>query len=356
MSKYINRLRARLAREAMGEGTKNWYVTKRLILETDEGDLEFNAGDEIEIGGDENGDLAIGTNSAAVVVIADEELARKVADVVASADELSDVDFVEKPALDSVLDGEEMDDVVDKLADDEDANVEVAELEVSDEVPAEEKFESFAESVVKGRNKLLCEAIRVDEEASNRLNMNVFKRNFVAKESFNAYNEFTKRISEMKGSIQPGEREIALTESGKVMGAWNKADDKGFLFLENEFEDEEGMDNFDDAPADIMDAGDIEFEDMDAVEESLKAYEESAKSGKDYMTLVESLSDEKLGLKEEVVAKIVATFDNKSLKECVRAFDSKYGKYVAAFKESVEADNFIAETGAEKRFTKRFFA
>ena len=44
-----------------------------------------------------------------------------------------------------------------------------------------------------------------------------------------------------------------------------------------------------------------------------------------------------------------------SLKECVRVFDTKYGKYVNALKESVAADNFIEETGEAKRFSKRFF-
>lgn len=86
----------------------------------------------------------------------------------------------------------------------------------------------------------------------------------------------------------------------------------------------------------------------------MKRFEESAKSGADYVRMVNVLAAR--GLAEGVIAKIVATFDNKSLKECVRCFDGKYGKFVAAFKESVDCDNFIAETKEEKRFSKRFFA
>ena len=63
---------------------------------------------------------------------------------------------------------------------------------------------------------------------------------------------------------------------------------------------------------------------------------------------------EKAGVKEEKAAKIVSTFGMSSLKECVRVFDTKYGKYCATFKESVDANNFIAEAD-EKRFTKRYF-
>ena len=91
----------------------------------------------------------------------------------------------------------------------------------------------------------------------------------------------------------------------------------------------------------------------ESVERILRKYEESSKTGTDYMRMSKLLAAR--GLKESTVAKIVSTFDNKSLKECVRAYDSKYGKYVACFKESVDCDNFIAETKDEKRFTKRFF-
>ena len=88
-------------------------------------------------------------------------------------------------------------------------------------------------------------------------------------------------------------------------------------------------------------------------ESCLKKYEESAKSGKDYIEMVNSL--EKAGLKESAIAKVVSTFDSRKLNECVRVYDTKYGKYVNALKESVAADNFIEETGEAKRFSKRFF-
>ena len=109
MSKMLNRLAARLAREALRESAKegkNWIVSKKLILETDEGDFEFEKNDEVEIGGNNDGDMVLNGGQAACVVVADEDLARKIADIVVSSDELSDVNFVEKPALDAVVDGE----------------------------------------------------------------------------------------------------------------------------------------------------------------------------------------------------------------------------------------------------------
>jgi hypothetical protein len=93
-------------------------------------------------------------------------------------------------------------------------------------------------------------------------------------------------------------------------------------------------------------------EDFEQVESCLGKYEESAKTGSDYMMLVESL--EKAGVKEEKAGKIVATFGDERLNECVKVYDTKYGKFIATFKESVDANNFIAEAG-ENRFTKRFF-
>ena len=95
MAKYINRLAARLAREKLAE-SKAWVVSKKLILETDEGDVELEKGDVVDLGATPEGDLAVKSNSAAVVVIADADLASKIADTVVSSDELSDVEFVTK--------------------------------------------------------------------------------------------------------------------------------------------------------------------------------------------------------------------------------------------------------------------
>lgn len=361
MAKFLNRLAARTAmerlREAANEG-RNWIVTKKLILETEEGDLEIDPAETVEVGATDDGDMAV-KGQAAVVVISDEDLASKIADLVVSADELSDVKFVEKPALDAVMDGEKVDDVIDKLADDEDDNVEVAELDVEKKESVEAKFEKFSKNRMSPSKFLVCESIRVDESDQKPLNMATIKMGFVAKESVNDYAKFAARVSELHGSLQPGEREIALTESGKVMGAFDKKANEGFLYTENSFESPEAMDSFDDTPADLMQDYDLDTNDTEApevVECALKKYEESAKSGKDYMELVESLSNEKLGLKENVIADIVSTFNDRSMKECVRAFDTKYGKYVAAFKESVDCDNFIASSENEKRFTKRYFA
>ena len=362
MAKFLNRLAARLGREQLRESAKegkNWIVTKRLVLEAEDAegnafDAEFDKGSEVEIGATPEGDMAL-NGSAAVVVISDPELASKIADVVVSSDELSDVNFVEKPALDAVMDGENVEDVIDNLADDEDDNVEVAELDVDQKESVESKFNKFSMNRLNPTKYLTCESILIDESDEAPINMSTIKIDRVKRESFEDYSKFASRISELNGSIQPGAREIALGESGKVIGAFDKASSHGDLFTENEFDSAEDMDNFNAEPEALVKDVDLGDEgSIDAVESCLKQYEESAKSGKDYMALVEGLTNAKLT--ESVIGNIVATFDNRQLKECVRTFDSKYGKYVACFKESVDCDNFIAETGEEKRFTKRYFA
>jgi len=425
----LNRLAARLAREALRESAKegkNWIVSKKLILETDEGDFEFEKNDEVEIGGNNDGDMVLNGGQAACVVVADEDLARKIADIVVSSDELSDVNFVEKPALDAVVDGEEVDDVIDKLADDEDDNVETAEVSVDAKESVEAKFAKFAKHIMNPTKTVVCESILVDESDETPLNLALIKHARTIKESFTAYDAFVARVAELKGSLQPGKREIALTESGKVMGAFDKEASCGTLYCESEFDDVDAMDNFDDSDVNVMEANnladefgpepwegkepvayleqekmagvdpkwvaadlydmtgdeyfnqflaadpandnEVTYDELEAhlnepafaaescnesVERILRKYEESSKTGADYMRMSKLLAVR--GLKESTVAKIVSTFDNKSLKECVRAYDSKYGKYVACFKESVDCDNFIAETKDEKRFTKRFF-
>lgn len=353
MAKYLNRLNARLALAKLQE-SKNWIVTRKLICETDSGDVEFDAGDSIEVGGDEEGNMVL-DGKAAVVVISDPEIAEKVADVLASADELSDVDFVEKPALDAVLDGEDVDDVVDALGDDDDENVEVAEVNVDEEKKesVEDKYAKFAENTIHAAKTLACESVLIEESAAP-INMANIKRASVKKESYNDYKEFANRVAALNGSIKPGVREIALTEAGEAFGAFDTEAGEGMLYPENSWESEEVMDKFDDAPiAAVEEMSWEDDEDPMAVESCLGKYEESAKSGKDYVALTESL--EAAGLKEEKIGQIVATFGAKRLNESVKVFDNKYGKFVAVFKESTDCNNFIAEAG-EKRFSKRYFA
>lgn len=352
MAKYLNRLAAKIALAKLKE-SKSWIVTKKLICETEEGDVEFDAGEEINIGGDDEGNLAL-EGQAAVVVISDPEIAEKVADIVASADELSDVNFVEKPALDAVMDTDDVDGVVDALADGEGEDVEVAEVEVDDEKKesVENKYAKFAENTIHGDKKLVCESILVDEEASAKINMANIKADRVKKESYGDYKEFAARVAALNGSIQPGKKEIALTEAGLPMGAFDEEKGYGEIYPENSFEDVEAMEKFDDSPVPaVEDMSWEEDEDATAVESCLGKYEESAKTGADYMTMVESLQN--AGVKEEKIGTIVSTF-NRDMKECVRVFDGRFGKYVAAFKESTEANNFIEEAKSDK-LSKRFF-
>ena len=375
--KYTNRLKARLAREKLAEAAKegrNWIVTRKLILETEQGDMELDSGDSVEIGATDDGDMAV-KGQAAVVVISDEDIAKKIADIVVNANELSDVEFEDRSALDALTqDGEDMDQVVDDLADAEPAEGEDDDAEGDIEVPmvkpdqkesVADKFAKFSENRMNPKKFYACESILVDEESDDALNMFAIKVPGVMKENFNDYKEFTKRVSELKGSIQPGVREIALTEAGKVMGCYDTECNEGTLYPETSFESAEEMDDFNSEPAKLMDnelgydegapmddtVEDAEFD--ECFESVLKAYEESAKSGSDYMKLAESL--EAMKLNESHIGEVVSSFNNSLMEGCVRAYDTKYGKYVAAFKESVDCNNFIEEAKAEGRFTKRFF-
>lgn len=370
--KYTNRLKARLAREKLVEAAKegrNWIVTRKLILETEQGDMELDSGDSVEIGATDDGNMSV-KGQAAVVVISDADIAKKIADIVVNADELSDVEFEDRSALDALTqDGEDMDQVVDDLADAEPAedegDIEVPMVKPDQKESVENKFAKFSENRMNPKKFYACESILVDEESDDALNMFAIKVPGVMKESFNDYKEFAKRVSELKGSIQPGVREIALTEAGEVMGAYDTENNMGEIYPENSFKSAEEMDDFESEPAGLMD-GDLGYDEGapmdDAVEDAefdecfesvLKTYEESAKSGADYMKLAKSL--ESMKLNENHIGEVVSSFNNTLMEGCVRAYDTKYGKYVAAFKESVDVNNFIEETKAEGRFTKRFF-
>lgn len=356
MAKYLNRLSARLAREALRE-SKAWVVSKKLILETDEGDVELEKGDVIDLGATPDGDLAVKSNAAAVVVIADADLASKIADTVVSSDELSDVEFVTKDAVDTVLDGEPVDDVIGKMADEEPeaSEVEVAEVDVDKKESVQAKFDKFAANPIAFTKSLKCESILIDEEDETAIDMATISQDSVAKEPFFDYETFVSRISELGGSVQPGEVEKALDANGKMIGFFDKATSQGMIYPESQFESEEEMMNVPAEAQPLM--GEplegAEAESYEAVEEALGCYESSEMTGADYMKMVESLQAAKLS--ESTVAKIAGSFGSRTLAEGCRVFDTVLGKHVCVKESGVDADNWIAESGAEKRFTKRYF-
>ena len=356
MAKYLNRLSARLAREALRESNA-WVVSKKLILETDEGDVELEKGDVVDLGATPEGDLAVKSNTAAVVVIADADLASKIADTVVSSDELSDVEFVTKDAVDTVLDGEPVDDVIGKMADEEpDADeVEVAQVDVDKKESVQAKFDKFAANPIVFTKSLACESILIDEDDNAPIDLATVSQNTVAKEPFFGFEEFAARVSELGGSIQPGEVEKALDKDGNLIGYFDKTAAQGAIYPESSFASEEEMNN---APADaapVMNEP-LEGEEAglsDAVEEALGCYESSEMTGADYMKMVESLKA--ANLSESTVAKIAGSFGNRTLAEGCKVFDTVLGKNVCVKESGVDADNWIVESGAEKRFTKRYF-
>ena len=368
MAKYLNRLAARLAREALRE-SKAWVVSKKLILETDEGDVELEKGDMVDLGATPDGDLAVKTNNAAVVVIADADLASKIADTVVSSDELSDVEFVTKDAVDTVLDGEPVDDVIGKMADDapeadaaadtevvdDKAEVEVGECTVAKKESVQAKFDKFAANPIVFTKSLKCEAIAIDEEDEDPIDMATISAEQIAKEPYFGYDEFVARVSELGGSVQPGEVEKALDANGKMIGYFDKTSSQGMIYPESNFESEEDMMNVPAEAEPLMNApleGE-EAEMTDVVEEALGCYESSEMTGADYMKMVESLKAAKLS--ESTVAKIAGSFGTRTLVEGCKVFDTKLGKTVCIKESGVDADNWIVESGDEKRFTKRYF-
>lgn len=355
--KYLSRFRARQALDKLKE-SKAWIASKKLVLETEEGDLEIEKGQQVVLGATEEGNVAI-KDPTAIVVVTDDELASKIVDAMKNAEDLGDVKFLDRPALDSALDGETVEDLVAGLADaEEDSDeVEVATVDAEEDSSVEEKCEKIAENVIPLTGKVLeCEAIQIAEDDDAPINLGDVTADAGCAEDVLSYDDFTAKVAEFGGSVQPGEKEIALNAEGKVVGYWDAEANTGKVF-NCEFDNAEDMMNANTDPVAAM--GPAEFEagldadKLESVEEALKTYEESAKSAKDLFAMTESL--EKVGLEESAIATVAGSFVSRSMKEGVAVFDTKLGKTVAKFTESVDANNYIAESGEESRFTKRFF-
>lgn len=362
MAKYLNRYNARMAVKALRE-SKAWIAKKSMLLETDEGDLEIKKGDQVVLGATEAGDLAI-KDPQAVVIIADEKVATEVIDAIMNAEDLADVEFIDRPAVDAALEGDlTVDAVIQGLIDaDEDAEeVEVAVVEPEDEKSVEEKIESIQGNAISSKDALVCERVYFAEE-DEMMAVTAMEKPACEKDVVDNKADFEAKVRELDGSIQPGEKEVALNKEGKVVGYFgadeaNPEMGEGVIFKCNCFDTTEEMDTF--AAEEIANAPivqeDAELADVDAdeVDAAMGVYENSEKSAKDLFAFVEQL--EKVGVKESAISNIVGSYVKRNLKEGVNVFDTKLGKVVATFAERVDADNYIAESGSEARFTKRFF-
>ena len=105
-------------------------------------------------------------------------------------------------------------------------------------------------------------------------------------------------------------------------------------------------------PADFE--ADMSAEQTAELESVMEAYDASEKSAKDLVEMTEKLAE--LGLSESAIATVANSFVARSLKEGVLVFDTKLGKNVRAFKEDVEAKQWIADASEEGIFKKRFIA
>ena len=355
--KYLARFRARQALDALRE-SKAWIASKKLVLETEEGDLEIEKGQQVILGATEDGNVAI-KDPTAIVVVTDDDLASKIVDAMKSAEDLGDVKFLDKPALDAALEGETVEDLVAGLVDaEEDSDeVEVATVDSEEDSSVEEKCEKIAENVIPLTGKVLeVEAIQIAEEDDAPINLGDVTADAGCAEDVISYDDFTAKVAEFGGSVQPGEKEIALNAEGKVVGYWDAAANSGKVF-NCEFDNAEDMMNANTDPVAAVqpaafEAG-LDADKLESVEGALKTYEESAKSAKDLFAMTESL--EQAGLEESAIASVAHSFVSRSMKEGVMVFDTKLGKNVAVFTESVDANNYIAESGEENRFTKRYF-
>ncbi len=358
--KYVNRMRARLALGKLAEMKNAWIVSKDMKLVTESGDMELKKGAIVEAYATTNGHLAI--REAGVTVVLDDEIAPTTMDNIASAAELGDVKFVKKSALDSALDGETIDNLVAGLVDGEEDSddVERAEVDTEEKESVESKFAKL-ESVerITEDGALQSDEVQIADEPDAPIDLGTVEADKVAKDEVTDYEEFKSMVQGMNGTVAPGDSEIAFNADGKVVGYFDTTAGNGVVYPDTTFNSAEDMNNFSGEPEALVQPAEFEStcseEELAQVEESLKAYEESDKSGADYMTFVESLT--KAGLEESVIGKVANSFVSRNLAEgTVTAFDTKHGAVVKALSENVDMNNWIADTKAEGVFTKRFIA
>jgi len=356
--KQINRMRARLALDKLKE-SKAWIASKKMILETEEGDLEIEKGKQVILGATENGDLAI-KDPATVVVVTDDALATKIVDAMKSAESLGDVEFIEKPALDAALDGTSLEDIVagleDAVAEDDAEEVEVATVD-SEEESVESKCAKIADNKLADSKVCHCEALLIDEEDEAPIDLGAVEADSNMATDMMSYDDFKSQVQSMNGTVAPGDAEIAFDADGKAIGYWDTVNNTGKMFGQG-FDSADDMMAADTEPVPAVQPAEFESDmsgdQMETLEAVMEAYDASEKSAKDLVEMTEKLAE--IGLSESAIATVANSFVSRSLKEGVLVFDTKLGKNVRAFKEDVEAKQWIADAAEEGRFKKRFIA
>ena len=359
--KQIKRMRARLALDKLKE-SKTWIASKKMILETDEGDLEIEKGKQIILGATPEGELAI-KDPTAIVIIADDSIASKVID---AAKQPEGVEFKDKDALQAALDGTSLEAIVDGIADaaaesdeessEEDDSIEVAALDTEEE-SIEEKCAKIANNKIEGGKVCHCEALLIDEEDDEPIDLGMVSADSNVATDMMSYEDFKAAVQGMNGTVAPGDSEIAFDADGKAIGFWDTVANTGKMFGEG-FDSADDMMAADTEPVPAVQPADFEAgmgaEQTAELESVMEAYDASEKSAKDLVEMTDKLAA--LGLSESAIATVANSFVARSLKEGVYVFDTKLGKNVRAFKEDVEAKQWIADADEEGRFKKRFIA
>lgn len=376
MAKYIERAKARLGRNKIAES--NILLagrTMKLCLEDAENNVEneliINKGSQVILGAvaDENGEANLAINTPSVIaIISDEELQGEIINALVSAEELTDVNFVNKAVIDAALDGLSVEDIVVALADGDlnEANeIEVATVSPNGENAFDVKVNIANNNVIEETSKkvMRCEEVGFADDESEEIVLNdVELEDTIEIVPISNYEEFKDEVNSINGTVQlMDDQTVAINNEGKVVGYINQETGEGAFYPQNEFDNVDEMNAFIKANNEVNHnlIKDAEWEAnlsdaaYNAVNDALKAYESSEMTFKDLAKLESSLA--KVGIKES--AALVNSFVRLNKESKVAVVDLHSGKMVRAFAESAEldCDNFIAE-GPKGRFAKRYIA
>lgn len=301
--KGISHAKNNLALKNMSE---KFFVVEDMNLETAEGNLAMNSGEEIHVGSDDNENLVIREVNK-LFVVDDRNVAEAVLNNIICAEEMAGVSYrpmsIEEAAKSGCSNKDICKSVIDDLKGEYDAPVVTCKTKLENSV----KAKKISENKIHGRGSLVIEAVEIFESEATDMPLQAF-RMFKEEDNREEYDneaDFVNAVKNLGGNAEAdGEGNLLGKLDVKFIGKFDKNIPAGTVFTNNDFETEVDMDaalaNEPEKVSVVPELdweGRIDDENLEVANNALETLENSPRENADFESCKESLV--KAGLTDE---------------------------------------------------------
>lgn len=233
--KSINHAKNNLALKGMSE---KFFVLEDMNLETNEGNLAMNAGEEIKVGSDDDENLVIREVNK-LFVVDDKAVAEAVLNNIVCLEEMSGVSYREMSFQEAANKGCSCNDMCKSVVDDLDGKYNCPFVTCKAKLSTSAKAKKISENKIHGRGTAIVEAVEIFGEGSNEIALPAM-RMFAEddnREIFSNEGDFVSAVKNLGGNTEVADDGNLLGKLDvKFIGKFDKDIPAGTVFTDKDFE------------------------------------------------------------------------------------------------------------------------